>query len=84
MGLLALVGVETDGNVEVVALVDTSFAFNNTTGEVFWIFWVILADIRFVWGAGDVAELLLLLVDGPETYYHWFGPTLSHYTTLLR
>lgn len=53
-------------------LVAASLGFNNTAVELFWIL-DILAETRFEWGAGEAAGVLLLL-DGPETYYHWFGP----------
>lgn len=64
--------VGVDEYTEFAVLEAASFGFNDTTEELFWWF-DILAETRFEWGAGEAAEELLLL-DGPETYYHWFGP----------
>lgn len=65
-------GVVVDGKVELAVLEAASFGFNVTSGALFWWF-DILAETRFDWGAGE-ATGVLLLPEGPETYYHWFGP----------
>lgn len=68
----AFVGVAEDKKTELAVLVAASLGLNDTTGELFWWF-DILAETRFGWDAGEVTRGLLL-PDGPETYYHWFGP----------